>query len=120
MTRVVLVTGANRGIGHELARQLALRGDVVVLTARDLAKVEQAAAALPDHQRVLARRLDVTDPASVQQVAATSTAAMASEDGSASPRRSPTPWHVRTAVQCPQLSRELLRPVGVHLGQAPP
>jgi NAD(P)-dependent dehydrogenase (short-subunit alcohol dehydrogenase family) len=70
MTRVVLVTGANRGIGRELARQLALRGDAVVLTARDLTKAEQAAAALPGHQRVLARRLDVTDPASVQQVAA--------------------------------------------------
>jgi NAD(P)-dependent dehydrogenase (short-subunit alcohol dehydrogenase family) len=31
MTRVVLVTGANRGIGQELARQLVLRGDIVVL-----------------------------------------------------------------------------------------
>jgi NAD(P)-dependent dehydrogenase (short-subunit alcohol dehydrogenase family) len=69
MTRVVLVTGANRGIGHELARQLALRGDALVLTARDLAKAERAAAVLPG-QRVLARRLDVTDPASIQQVAA--------------------------------------------------
>jgi NAD(P)-dependent dehydrogenase (short-subunit alcohol dehydrogenase family) len=70
MTRVVLVTGANRGIGRELARQLALRGDTVVLTARELAKAEQAAAALPGHGHLLARRLDVTDPASVQQVAA--------------------------------------------------
>jgi NAD(P)-dependent dehydrogenase (short-subunit alcohol dehydrogenase family) len=70
MMRVVLVTGANRGIGRELARQLASRGDTVVLTARDLAKAEQAAAALLSHQQVLARRLDVTDPASIQQVAA--------------------------------------------------
>jgi NAD(P)-dependent dehydrogenase (short-subunit alcohol dehydrogenase family) len=69
MTRVVLVTGANRGIGHELARQLALRGDTVVLTARDLAKAEQAVTTLPGHLRVLARRLDVTDPASIEQVA---------------------------------------------------
>jgi NAD(P)-dependent dehydrogenase (short-subunit alcohol dehydrogenase family) len=29
----VLVTGANRGIGRELARQLALRGGSVVLAA---------------------------------------------------------------------------------------
>jgi len=70
MTRVVLVTGANRGIGRELARQLALRGDAVVLTARDLAKAERAAAALPGQERVLARRLNVTDPASIEQVAA--------------------------------------------------
>ncbi|HZA82987.1 MAG TPA: SDR family NAD(P)-dependent oxidoreductase, partial [Actinomycetes bacterium] len=68
--RVVLVTGANRGIGRELARQLARRGDTVVLTARDLAKAERTAAALPGHERVLARRLDVTDPASIQQLAA--------------------------------------------------
>jgi NAD(P)-dependent dehydrogenase (short-subunit alcohol dehydrogenase family) len=70
MTRVVLVTGANRGVGQELARQLALRGDVVVLTARDLGKAERAAATLPDQQRVLARLLDVTDPATIEQVAA--------------------------------------------------
>jgi NAD(P)-dependent dehydrogenase (short-subunit alcohol dehydrogenase family) len=70
MTRVVLVTGANRGVGRELARQLALRGDAVVLTARDLAKAERAAAALGGHERVLARRLEVTDPASIEQVAA--------------------------------------------------
>jgi NAD(P)-dependent dehydrogenase (short-subunit alcohol dehydrogenase family) len=70
MTRVVLVTGANRGVGRELARQLALQGDAVVLTARDLAKAERAAAALRGHERVLARRLEVTDPASIEQVAA--------------------------------------------------
>jgi NAD(P)-dependent dehydrogenase (short-subunit alcohol dehydrogenase family) len=70
MTRVVLVTGANRGIGRELARQLARRGEVVVLTARELAKAERTAAALPGHERVLARRLDVTDPTSIAQVAA--------------------------------------------------
>ena len=67
----MLVTGANRGIGRELARQLALRGDAtVVLTARDLAKAERAAAALPGQERVLARRLNVTDSASIDQVAA--------------------------------------------------
>lgn len=70
MTRVVLVTGANRGIGRELARQLARRGDAVVLTARDRGKAERAAAGLPGREPVLARRLDVTDPASIQQVAA--------------------------------------------------
>jgi NAD(P)-dependent dehydrogenase (short-subunit alcohol dehydrogenase family) len=70
MTRIVLVTGANRGIGRELARQLVARGDTVVLTARDLAKAERAAATLPGPQRVLARRLDVTDPATIAQVAA--------------------------------------------------
>jgi NAD(P)-dependent dehydrogenase (short-subunit alcohol dehydrogenase family) len=47
---VVLVTGANRGIGRALAKQLALRGDAVVLTARDhLARAEWAAAPLGGH-----------------------------------------------------------------------
>ncbi len=35
MAQTCLVTGANRGIGLELARQLAARGDTVVGTARD-------------------------------------------------------------------------------------
>jgi peptidylprolyl isomerase len=34
VTRTVLVTGANRGIGREVARQLAGAGDRVVVTAR--------------------------------------------------------------------------------------
>lgn len=35
MAETVVVTGANRGIGLELARQLAARGDAVIGTARD-------------------------------------------------------------------------------------
>jgi NAD(P)-dependent dehydrogenase (short-subunit alcohol dehydrogenase family) len=60
---------ADRGIGRELAGQLARRGDTVILTARDLATAERAAA-LPARECVLVRRLNVTDPASIQQVAA--------------------------------------------------
>ena len=33
--KVVLITGANKGIGKEIARQLGLLGYTVVLTARD-------------------------------------------------------------------------------------
>lgn len=45
--RVAVVTGANRGIGHEIARQLAQRGDLhVVLTARDEKKGRAAAKGL--------------------------------------------------------------------------
>ena len=68
--RVVVVTGANRGIGREVARQLALRGEVVVLGARDPAKGERAAAGLArDGAAVLPRQLDVTDPASLGRLA---------------------------------------------------
>jgi len=33
--RVALITGANKAIGFEVARQLAQRGDTVLLGARD-------------------------------------------------------------------------------------
>ena len=64
--QVALVTGANKGIGLETARQLAERGITVLLTARDSAKGEAAAASLKEEGldvRFLA--LDVTDSASL-------------------------------------------------------
>ncbi|KAL5211431.1 hypothetical protein ABZP36_022278 [Zizania latifolia] len=69
---VAVVTGANRGIGHELAARLAEQGLAVVLTARDEARGEAAAAALRARglRSVRFRRLDVADPASVADFAA--------------------------------------------------
>jgi NAD(P)-dependent dehydrogenase (short-subunit alcohol dehydrogenase family) len=68
--RIVVVTGANRGIGREVARQLAVRGDLVVLGSRDPAKGETAAAELArGGAEVLPRQLDVTDPATLRRLA---------------------------------------------------
>jgi NAD(P)-dependent dehydrogenase (short-subunit alcohol dehydrogenase family) len=65
MTTVSLVTGGNRGIGREVARQLAERGHTVVLTARSADAAASAARAV--HAEPLP--LDVTDPASVAAAA---------------------------------------------------
>jgi NAD(P)-dependent dehydrogenase (short-subunit alcohol dehydrogenase family) len=64
------VTGANRGIGRETARQLAEQGLDVILSARDGAKAKEAA------EEVGARplTLDVADPASIERAAGEVTA----------------------------------------------
>lgn len=68
--RIALVTGANRGIGLEVCRQLAQQGYTVILGARDLRKGEQAAASLIERGlSIVAHALDVTDPASIDALA---------------------------------------------------
>ena len=63
--RVVVVTGANRGIGLEVVRQLAARGDRPVLAARDRDRGQAAAGALGEQGlEVDVVALDVTDAAS--------------------------------------------------------
>jgi NAD(P)-dependent dehydrogenase (short-subunit alcohol dehydrogenase family) len=63
---IALVTGANRGLGFEIARQLLGRGLRVVLTGRDEAATRRALEALgAAGKNALAVRLDVTDPASI-------------------------------------------------------
>jgi len=69
--QVALVTGANRGIGLEVCRQLAQQGFTVLLCARDLAKGERAAARLAAQGlSVTAKQLDVSDEASAERLAA--------------------------------------------------
>jgi len=68
-TRIALVTGANRGIGFEVCSQLASRGFVVFLTARDAAKARTAAGKLANGT-VEPLLLDVADPRSIQNAAA--------------------------------------------------
>jgi NAD(P)-dependent dehydrogenase (short-subunit alcohol dehydrogenase family) len=62
--KVALITGANRGIGFETARELGERGMVVLLGSRDRAKGEAAAAQLRAKGIAAeALKLDVTVPA---------------------------------------------------------
>jgi len=62
-TKVVLVTGAGRGMGVDIARAALGAGHQVVATARNAQRVTEA---LGNHDDLLAVALDVTDPASVQ------------------------------------------------------
>jgi len=70
--RVAVVTGANRGIGFEIARQLAKQPGIrVVLTARDEAKGSLAAKKLRDDGlEVDSLPLDVTSEDGVKRLAA--------------------------------------------------
>lgn len=70
-----LVTGANKGIGREVARQLAVRGYTVWLGSRDDGRGREAAGVLASAGDVRFVRLDVTDARSVDQAAETVRAA---------------------------------------------
>ena len=65
---VAVVTGANRGIGLDVCRQLAALGYAVVLGSRDPDKGRAAADRLGS-PRVVSCRLDVADEASVRAAA---------------------------------------------------
>ena len=62
-SRVVLITGAGRGLGVDLARAALDAGHRVVATARDADRVTRALGAT---ENLLAVSLDITDPAAVQ------------------------------------------------------
>jgi len=69
-TTIALITGANKGIGLETARQLGVCGVTVLAGARDEARGLQAERALRDagaDARFV--RLDVTDPKSAREAA---------------------------------------------------
>jgi NAD(P)-dependent dehydrogenase (short-subunit alcohol dehydrogenase family) len=67
---IALVTGGNRGIGAEVARQLHEDGFTVIVGSRDPGRGEQAAARIdPAAQTAYAVGLDVTDPASITAAA---------------------------------------------------
>ena len=70
--KTALITGANKGIGREIARQLGHKGYAVWLGCRDAVRGEQAAVDLrKEGIEAHALALDVTDDASVKAAALT-------------------------------------------------
>jgi NAD(P)-dependent dehydrogenase (short-subunit alcohol dehydrogenase family) len=64
---VALVTGANQGIGLQIAKDLAAKNFTVLVGSRDLARGEEAAKTIEGDARAL--QLDVTDQASIAAAA---------------------------------------------------
>jgi NAD(P)-dependent dehydrogenase (short-subunit alcohol dehydrogenase family) len=64
---VALVTGANKGIGLQIAKELAAHGYTVLVGSRNLERGEEAAKSIGADARAL--QLDVTDQASIAAAA---------------------------------------------------
>ncbi len=70
--RIALITGANKGIGKEIARQLAQRGFAVFICARDVAKGRETSEELcqAGYESTFIQ-IDVTDPVSIRTACGT-------------------------------------------------
>lgn len=68
---VALVTGANKGIGRQIAADLADRGFTVLIGSRQLMQGETAATEIGHNAQAV--QLDVTDQTSIDAAAAAST-----------------------------------------------
>lgn len=66
--RVALITGANQGIGLQIAKDLAVAGLTVLLGSRDLKRGEDAAKTIKGEAYAI--QLDVTDQVSIAAAAA--------------------------------------------------
>src|ERR1700751_4022882 len=67
---VALVTGASRGVGLEVCRQLAALGYVVLLGSRDLRVAELAAKELdPEGERVIPLHVEVDNSVNIEHLA---------------------------------------------------
>ncbi|KAF6134016.1 hypothetical protein GIB67_038307 [Kingdonia uniflora] len=64
---IAVVTGANRGIGYEITRQLAGHGLNVILTSRNINNCHEASKALQEEGlKVTVHQLDISDPMSIE------------------------------------------------------
>ncbi|XP_072364904.1 retinol dehydrogenase 12-like [Scyliorhinus torazame] len=70
--KIVLITGANTGIGKETTRDLARRGALVIMACRDVEKGEAAAKEIIEetgNSLLIVKRLDLADTKSIREFA---------------------------------------------------
>jgi NAD(P)-dependent dehydrogenase (short-subunit alcohol dehydrogenase family) len=67
---VILITGANRGLGLEFTRQYAERGARIIATARSPEKADALNALAANNSNITVEQLDVTDHAMIDALAA--------------------------------------------------
>jgi NAD(P)-dependent dehydrogenase (short-subunit alcohol dehydrogenase family) len=77
-SRVWFITGSSSGFGLLLAKEALRRGERVIATARDAAKLDELGKTYPDTARTFA--LDVTKPAEIEAVAQKAIAAFGHVD----------------------------------------
>jgi NAD(P)-dependent dehydrogenase (short-subunit alcohol dehydrogenase family) len=70
VTHTWLITGANRGIGLEFARQLSEAGETVIATARNPERADALRALAAAQPGLSIETLDLEDPASIVALAA--------------------------------------------------
>jgi NAD(P)-dependent dehydrogenase (short-subunit alcohol dehydrogenase family) len=66
----VLITGSNRGLGFEFAKQYAALGWTVIATARDPERATELAELAAKHRNVVVEKLDLLDTAAIKALAA--------------------------------------------------
>ena len=84
-SRGAIITGANQGLGLEIARAYVRAGASIVICARDAGKLatardEIASAAADDRQKVIAVPADVSNPEDVQRLTTTAIEALGRVD----------------------------------------
>jgi NAD(P)-dependent dehydrogenase (short-subunit alcohol dehydrogenase family) len=67
---VILITGANRGLGLEFTKQYADRGARIIATARKPEKATELNALAAANKNITVEKLDVTDHAAIDDLAA--------------------------------------------------
>jgi len=65
--KIVAITGGGTGIGAGIAKELALAGCRVIIGGRREEPLLKLSSSIPSHHRIVCKRLDVAEPASIRE-----------------------------------------------------